>query len=112
MANKPVRLSELRGDAKVSRQTYDAAHPERTQGEPRRTYRWRKLRATVLAAEPLCRDIYGLHRAVGRAEPATQVDHIKGVRAFPDLAYAMDNLQPLCTGCHGRKSAEERKQGA
>ena len=61
--------------------------------------RWRKIRAGVLAREPLCR-----HCAeIGRTEPATDVDHIDG-NAFNN---ARDNLCALCKSCHSRKTATE-----
>ncbi|WP_338832327.1 HNH endonuclease signature motif containing protein [Bradyrhizobium sp. 27S5] len=41
--------------------------------------------------------------AVGRLE----VDHIKRVKDFPELAYELSNLQSLCGICHSRKTAIE-----
>jgi 5-methylcytosine-specific restriction endonuclease McrA len=40
------------------------------------------------------------------------VDHIEPVRDRPDLAYALDNLQCLCRGCHSRKTWLEIGLGA
>ncbi|WP_413658733.1 HNH endonuclease [Nitrobacter sp.] len=41
--------------------------------------------------------------AVGRLE----VDHIKPVRDAPELSFALDNLQTLCTPCHSAKTKIE-----
>lgn len=64
-------------------------------------YHWRKLRAVVLAEEPLCRACL----ARGRTTPAEHVDHIT-----PKAEGGTDertNLQALCRGCHSRKTATE-----
>ena len=60
---------------------------------------WRKLRAHVLACEPLCRQC----TARGLTVPATDVDHRDNDPTNNDLV----NLQPLCHGCHSRKTAAE-----
>lgn len=36
-----------------------------------------------------------------------EVDHIKGVRHAPELAYELTNLQTLCCSCHARKTRLE-----
>ncbi|WP_081280931.1 HNH endonuclease signature motif containing protein [Stenotrophomonas maltophilia] len=65
---------------------------------------WRRLRAVVLAREPLCRCCAGQGRAgQGRVRPATEVDHIDG----DDSNNADSNLQPLCRPCHSAKTARE-----
>ncbi len=57
---------------------------------------WRKLRRSVLSAEPLCR----MCTAQGKTVPATDVDHRDNDPANNDLV----NLQPLCHECHSRKT--------
>ncbi|WP_247869541.1 HNH endonuclease signature motif containing protein [Herbaspirillum sp. ST 5-3] len=57
---------------------------------------WRKLRASVLADEPLCRHC----QALGRVTPATDVDHIDN----DPSNNRRDNLQALCHECHSRKT--------
>ena len=62
---------------------------------------WRKLRAFIIAREPLCRRCL----ANGRTTPATEVDHIK-----PKAQGGTDeteNLQGLCHQCHSIKTATE-----
>lgn len=72
--------------------------------DPRRTIalntsQWQKLRAQVLAQEPLCRDCH--KRQI--ITPATDVDHISG----DPSDNSMDNLQPLCHSCHSIKTARD-----
>lgn len=57
----------------------------------------RKLRALLLAQEPMC-------RACKRAS-ATQADHI--VPRYKGGADEFGNLQPLCAPCHAEKTAKE-----
>lgn len=66
---------------------------------------WPKLRAMKMAADPLC-------EACGRrglVVAGAQVDHIVPHKMNGDLMYDMDNLQALCTECHGLKSACESR---
>jgi len=69
------------------------------------TNRWRKLRARILAADPLCR--HCLERE-SRPVPATEVDHIDRHRGNAIKFWSAKNLQPLCSPCHARKTATER----
>jgi 5-methylcytosine-specific restriction protein A len=59
--------------------------------------RWQKLRALVLAQDPLCRDC--LER--GLVVAATEVDHVvsKAKGGGDELA----NLVGLCKSCHAKK---------
>jgi 5-methylcytosine-specific restriction protein A len=72
----------------------------------RSSARWRKVRALKLARNPLCENPYGRHAGT---VTATEVDHIQRLRVRVDLAFALENLQSLCSACHARKSAAERK---
>lgn len=72
------------------------------EADPRRTlklnsYAWQKLRASVLAGEPLCRHC----TARGLTVVATDLDHRDGDPGNNDPV----NLQPLCHECHSRKTA-------
>lgn len=60
---------------------------------------WRKLRASILDGEPLCR----ICAAAGRITGASHVDHVDG----DDSNNNPDNLQPLCAPCHSSKTARE-----
>lgn len=64
---------------------------------------WKKIREWILLNEPLCREC----RVHGRLTEATQVDHIIPIHAKIDPT-DMNNLQPLCFTCHGRKSGKEQ----
>ena len=66
---------------------------------PLNSYAWQKLRASVLAGEPLCR-----HCAKqGLTVAATDVDHIDG----DPSNNSPENLQPLDHACHSRKTASD-----
>ena len=62
---------------------------------------WKRLRAEVLASEPLCR----MCRAIGLVEPATEVDHIIDSREDYSDDNRRENLAPLCKPCHSIKTA-------
>lgn len=61
---------------------------------------WLKLRAQVLAEEPLCRHCYDDY---GDVTPATDVDHIDNNGDNNERI----NLAPLCHSCHSKKTANE-----
>ena len=61
---------------------------------------WRKLRAYILAGEPLCRECTAV---------ATVVDHITPIR-LGGSKWSHEHLQPMCTSCHNKKSRSERNK--
>ncbi|GAA3928669.1 hypothetical protein GCM10022229_22920 [Luteimonas lutimaris] len=74
--------------------------PSGRDADPRRTiplgsYRWQRLRAAVLARDPLCRDC---------KHPATDVDHDDG----DPSNNAPHNLVPRCHSCHSIKTMREQ----
>lgn len=80
--------------------TLRKANPSGRDSDPRRTLplnsaAWYRLRARVLAEEPLCRHC---------GQPATDVDHLSGDPSDNRRA----NLQPLCHPCHSHKTGRER----
>jgi 5-methylcytosine-specific restriction enzyme A len=62
---------------------------------------WRKTRERVLTAQPLCVDC----EAAGRVTPATEVHHRVKLAAAPARKHDPENLVPLCSECHGRRTA-------
>jgi 5-methylcytosine-specific restriction enzyme A len=66
---------------------------------------WGTLRKIVLAEEPLCRDIWGVHARDGEVVPTTDVDHI--VPREQGGTDDRSNLQGLCHSCHSIKTARE-----
>lgn len=98
-----VLAPRIEGDTayrRTRRQDAEQAEVDRL----RSTTQWRRVRAMVLKAEPLCRDC----AARGLTTPGAQVDHIAPLTDRPDLAYDLTNLQPLCAPCHNRKTGRER----
>jgi len=81
------------------------ANPSGRDADPRRTIplnsaAWRKLRASVLQENPLCRAC----ERMGRITLATDVDHHDGDPSNNDRS----NLVPLCHSCHSHKTMRER----
>ena len=66
------------------------------------TARWQRLRASILASEPLCRHCL----SAGMVTAAVLVDHIIEVKQGGEM-WDTDNLQPLCNHCHEIKSVAE-----
>ena len=67
------------------------------------SHKWRKHRKLFLQSNPLCVECL----KKGRTEPATVVDHITPINQGGD-AWSYDNLQPMCSRCHNKKSGRER----
>ena len=65
---------------------------------PNRGHRWMKLRAQILARDPVC-------KVCNRAE-SLQVDHIVPLSQGGGDEYA--NLQGICIPCHKDKTAREQ----
>ena len=59
---------------------------------------WRKIRASVLAGEPLCREC----SRRGLCVAAAHVDHVVALERGG--TNDRDNLMPLCHSCHSRKT--------
>lgn len=96
------RLTMLRpriGLAPTSRVLMMTGTPGATPREKGRP--WRRLRARILSANPLC-----VHcEREGRVTAATEVDH-----RVPLAQGGTDdpgNLDPVCAECHARKTASE-----
>lgn len=81
------------------------------------TARWRKLRAQVLAEEPLCRcddhrmmavgDAGVLFGSTPDAPISTVVDHITPHRGDESLFYDRSNLRGMAKRCHDRKTSKQ-----
>jgi 5-methylcytosine-specific restriction protein A len=68
--------------------------------------RWRKVRALKLSRDPLCQDC----EEHGVVTAAQQVHHVEPLAERPDLAYVLENTRSLCTTCHAKREAEERRR--
>lgn len=64
-------------------------------------WRWEKLRARFLSANPLCRPCS--RKTPPRVTPATVADHIRDHKGDPALLYDENNLQPSCAPCHNER---------
>ena len=97
-----------------------AARCEEHAGERRRLYRatpdrkaakafyasarWQRVRSIKLGQDPFC-------EAADCGELAVDVHHVKPWQDFPDLAFALENLESLCKRCHGEKRAARGRGG-
>ena len=61
---------------------------------------WRSARADFLKRNPLCAEC--MRR--GEIKPATVVDHVVPHRGDKRLFWDENNWQPLCKGCHDKKT--------
>ena len=70
---------------------------------------WRRVRAMVLAREPLCRECARL----GVVRAATDVDHVESFAGLDDpRRLDPNNLRPMCQPCHmARTAAQARGEG-
>lgn len=84
-------------------------YEERRPNASQRGYdrRWRKVRALVLAENPLC----VMCEKLGRVTAATVVDHKIRIKERPDLRLDRDNFQPLCKSCHDGAAQSRDRRG-
>ncbi len=62
---------------------------------------WLRTRGVKLAQSPTCE----LCEERGEVTAAAHVHHKESIKARPDLALSLGNLQSLCHGCHSRVEA-------
>ncbi len=62
---------------------------------------WRKCRKLFLREYPICCE----H---GCGQPATDVDHVVGVRERPDLRLSWSNLRPFCHAHHSARTSRDQ----
>ena len=75
------------------------------------TNRWRAERRNYIGNNPECEQCI---RDGRRGIPATILDHIINIASLPDeqrepMFWDSNNWQALCTRCHNKKSAKERR---
>lgn len=75
----------------------------------RSSARWKRVAKAKLSESPMCEDPLNEHERRNTTATATQVHHIEGLVTRPELAFSWSNLMSVCTGCHARIEAEERK---
>ncbi len=78
-------------------------HGNRTREDRHYGRQHQKLRAQLLATEPLCR----MCKAAGRITAATIADHIVPL-AKGGAPNDITNLQPVCRDCHQDKSNADK----
>ena len=101
----PAKAMGLRMLDDVIREQKRKAKRSGANADPRRLLSlhgaaWKKLRAQVLAGEPLCRHC----AAQGLTVAATDIDHISG----DPSDNSMSNLAPLCHSCHSTNTATDK----
>jgi len=105
----PTKPQSARERFDGGRATTDRLYNEARKHTPHdkaiRSRRWRKVREIQLTKHPLCHDC----EENGRTTVATEVHHV--VQRAVDLGgtFDLENLLSLCTACHAKRSAEERR---
>lgn len=67
------------------------------------SYKWREtVRRSYFSNHPFC-----IHCPPHLFTPATDIDHIKPWRYYPELFWDEKNWQPLCHSCHSKKTISE-----
>lgn len=92
------------GDKKEHVRQYDKFVRSAFSKKVYHSMRWRKLRAAVLHANPLC--THCLKGSVTRL--ASAVDHILPLDTHPSLAFERSNLQGLCHYHHSLKTLKDK----
>ena len=72
----------------------------------RDSVQWQRFRAWYKGKHPLCCDPFNVH---GPMAVVDEVHHIEQLQDRPDLAFAEGNCASLCSACHARVSAMERR---
>ena len=112
MPTKP--LSHEARQAKTKQQQYNREYYLRRKQQKgsaqdakniRSSARWQRVRMIKLTQQSTCEDPFKHHP--DRPILAKQVDHIVPLQDG-GAAFAMENLQSLCTHCHAIKSQQER----
>lgn len=101
LATRGFRCEVCRSEQTRARREREGTNSARGYGAT-----WQRLRAMILAEEPLCREC----AKEGRTELATDVDHITPIKQGGPNTRA--NLQPLCKMHHSRKTMSETRRGA
>ena len=70
---------------------------------------WLDLRAKVIERLRTCGDPFGTHKKTRAIVAAVDVHHKKRRRDHPELELDEDNLIPVCKECHGKLTAQEKK---
>jgi len=78
-------------------------------GKIRSGGRWQRVRELYLRRRPMCEDPHEIHERVQFEEAATEVHHIIRLQDEQELAFTFANLASLCSHCHAKISATERK---
>ena len=70
---------------------------------------YRKFRAWFRRRHPLCADPFGDHQGAGVVAGMDHVHNIKPVECHPELLCSEANCVSLCSRCHTRIEADERR---
>ena len=69
---------------------------------------WQKLREQAIGRDN--KECLWCKQEGGLTTSRLEVDHIKEVKDYPQLAYDLDNLRTLCKDCHNKRHGRYQKQ--
>ncbi|MCH8852573.1 MAG: HNH endonuclease [Planctomycetes bacterium] len=71
--------------------------------------KYKRFRVWFRKRHPMCCDPFRDHVSKGQGAATAQLHHIESVEQRPDLVCVENNAAALCTRCHGKVTAMERR---
>ena len=107
MPRKAKTLRDLKNPSTEHRQFKGQEEARTIAQKTRDSARWKRFRNNFKRRSPICVDPLSIHQQ--EVKPVQHVHHVISINKRPELAYKPDNCASLCTECHGKIEALERK---
>lgn len=92
---------------KTSDKTYDTTMRAKDRAKIYNSKKWKDIRVKALVRdEMMCCEC----KRNGIDTLGEEVDHVKELQDYPELAFELDNLEYLCKPCHSKKTKLEKKE--